>query len=48
MTAASTGAFSTGRMMIRSIAMPPRKEATSVIRNAAQNGNPTVTRLQAM
>jgi hypothetical protein len=47
MTAASRE-FSTGRMMIRSIAMPPRKEATSVIRNAAQNGNPAVTRLQAM
>ena len=47
-TAANTGAFSTGRTMMRSIAMPPRNDTTSVITKAAQNGNPAFTSVQAM
>ena len=47
-TATRTGAFSTGRMRMRSIVMPPRNEATSVSTKAAQNGNPALTSVQAM
>ncbi len=35
-TAANTGAFSTGRMISRSITTPPAKEAAIVMKKAAQ------------
>ena len=47
-TAAKTGAFSTGRMIMRSIAMPPRNDTTSVTAKAAQNGSPAFISVQAM
>ena len=47
-TAAKTGAFSTGRMSTRSITTPPANETTNVIRKAAQKGRPALTSVQAM
>ena len=47
-TTASTGAFSTGRMTIRSISTPNTNANATVRRNAAQYGMPALSRLQAM
>ena len=40
MTTDRIGAFSTGRMMTRSISTPPTKAIATVSRNAAQYGTP--------
>jgi hypothetical protein len=47
-TTASTGACSTGRMTMRSIATPRTKPKSTVMRNAGQYGTPAVRSVQAM
>jgi hypothetical protein len=47
-TAVRIGAFSTGRMTIRSMSIPPANDTASVITNAAQNGSSALTSVQAI
>src|SRR6187431_1468503 len=47
MTTARIGAFSTGRMMMRSISTPPTNADTTVIANAPQYGTPAWISAQA-
>ena len=46
-TIASTGALSTGRMTVRSIATPPANAIPSVSTNAGQNPRPWSISVQA-
>ena len=47
-TLVSTGAFSTGRRMIRWISSPPTNEIATVAKNATQYGQPACISAQAM